>query len=140
MSRIEAYLARVAPALLFQTVLTAISRKAEEALKVEKKLCSVGSGSKSLNLRTPRPAVTARSADPMRNASGSLLVTTAAVATRHSRPSVMARLVMLGCLKFLETPEFADTGEQPDHNGDKHELRGKRHLITRAQIKYQQRQ
>ena len=39
-----------------------MSRKAEEELKVEKKLCSVGSGSKSLNSRTPRPAVTAKSA------------------------------------------------------------------------------
>jgi hypothetical protein len=41
---------------------------------------------------------------------------------------------MLGCLKLLETPEFADTGEQADHNGNEHELLGKRHLIPRAQI------
>ena len=88
-------------ALLAQMVLTAISRKAEEALKAEKKPCSVGSDSKSLNLRTPRPAVTARSAEPMRNASGSLELATAAAATRHSKPSVIARLVMLRRLKFF---------------------------------------
>ena len=72
----------------------------------------------------------------MRNASGSLELATAAVATRHSRPSVMTRLVMLWRLKFLLTPDFSDTCEQPDHNRDEYELLGKRHMISRASGKY----